>query len=80
MPLSMPVASPVRRRSGPALRPPRRPGIWVRNFDPDRRVIARPFAGPHIAIDAGSNQAAGKGWTQSIRSTPTGGRPLPGFG
>jgi hypothetical protein len=27
-------------------------------------VIARPFAGPHIAIDAGGNQAAGKGWAQ----------------
>jgi hypothetical protein len=27
-------------------------------------VIARPFAGPDIAIDAGGNQAAGKGWAQ----------------
>jgi hypothetical protein len=27
-------------------------------------VIARPFAGPHIAIDADGNQAAGKGWAQ----------------
>ena len=27
-------------------------------------MIARPFAGPHIAVDAGGNQAAGKGWAQ----------------
>jgi hypothetical protein len=27
-------------------------------------VIARPFAGPHIAVDAGGNQAAGNGWAQ----------------
>jgi hypothetical protein len=27
-------------------------------------MIARPFAGPHIAVDAGGNQAADKGQVQ----------------
>jgi hypothetical protein len=27
-------------------------------------VIARVFAGPHLAVDAGGNQAAGKGRAQ----------------
>ena len=27
-------------------------------------MIARPFAGPHIAVDAGGDQAAGKGRAQ----------------
>jgi hypothetical protein len=27
-------------------------------------VITRPFAGAHIAVDAGGDQAAGKGWAQ----------------
>ena len=30
----------------------------VRTFYPHRRVIARPLAGPHIAVDAGGNKAA----------------------
>ena len=36
----------------------------IGKFDPDGRVIARVFPGPHIAVDAGSAQAAGKGWAQ----------------
>jgi hypothetical protein len=37
---------------------------FIRKFDPDSRVIARPFAGPHITVDAGGDQAARKGWAQ----------------
>src|SRR5580704_18010466 len=45
----------------PARRRPRGSGVCARKFDPDRRVIARMVTGPHIALDAGGDQAAGKG-------------------
>jgi hypothetical protein len=34
------------------------------SFDPDGRVIARPFAGAHLAVDTGSDKAAGNGRAQ----------------
>src|SRR5438270_7578240 len=45
-----------------ASRLPRESGVCVRKFDPDRRVIARPFAGPHLTVHAGGDQAARNGW------------------
>jgi len=41
-----------------------RDSLCICKFDPDGRVIARVFPGAHLAVDAGGNQAAGKGRAQ----------------
>jgi hypothetical protein len=38
--------------------------LSVRKFDPDGRVIACPFAAPHLAIDLGGDQALRNGRAQ----------------
>ena len=43
-------------QSVPARRPLPRACLCIRRFDPDRRVIARVSAGPHIAVDASGNK------------------------
>ena len=39
-------------------------GPRIGKFDPDGRVVARLFTRPHIPVDTGCDQAAGKGRTQ----------------